>query len=186
MTDAFTLRELEDAFQCALALAPTDRSFFFDRECRRTLRPHVERLIDADSRESDIFDPCQFQPSPAIDDRTSIGRWQLIERIGSGGLGVVYRASCESDGVTLKAAVKILRPGLNVPLHACFTQERSILAGLDHPLIARLIDAGADEFGTPFLAMEFVEGLPLDTYLEQRQPAFSERLELFFKICDAI
>jgi serine/threonine protein kinase len=185
MTDVFTLRELEEAFQHAVALSPPDRGLFLDRECRRTLRVHVERLVDADSRASDIFGPCQSGHSPAADDRTSIGRWHLIERIESGGLGVVYRASCESDGVTLKAAVKILRPGLNVPLHTCFTQERSILAGLDHPFIARLIDAGADECGTSFLAMEFVEGLPLDAYLEQRQPAFSDRLELFFKICDA-
>src|SRR5262245_9299731 len=185
MTGAFTLHELEEAFQCAVALAPTDRGLFLDRECRRTLRAHVERLIDADSRASDIFGPCESQHSPASDDRSSIGRWRLIDRIGSGGLGVVYRAACEADGVMLNAAVKILRPGLNVPLHACFTLERSILARLDHPFIARLIDAGADESGTPFLAMEFVEGLPLDAYLEQRQPAFSDRLELFVKICDA-
>src|SRR5262245_39272159 len=185
MTGAFALHELEAAFQSAVALAPTDRGLFLDRRCRRTLRAHVERLIDADSRASDIFGPGESGHFPATDDRSSIGRWHLIERIGSGGLGVVYRASCESDGVTLKAAVKILRPGLNVPLHTCFTQERSILAGLDHPFIARLIDAGADDSGTSFLAMEFVDGLPLDVYLEQRQPSFSDRLNLFARICDA-
>ena len=169
MTDVFTLRELEDAFQRAVALAPADRALFLDRDCPRTLRSHVERLLDADSLAIDIFDPSQSADAASVADPTSIGRWRLIERIGSGGLGVVYRASCESDGVTLKAAVKILRPGLSVPLHTCFTQERSILAGLDHPFIARLIDAGAGDCGTSFLAMEFIEGLPLDAYLEQRQ-----------------
>src|SRR5262245_22262397 len=185
MTGAFALHELEAAFQSAVALAPTDRGLFLDRECRRTLRAQVERLIDADSRASDIFGPCESQHSPAVDDRTSIGRWRLIERIGSGGLGVVYRASCECDGVTLQAAVKILQPGLRTLLHTRFVQERSILAVLDHPYIARLIDAGADACGTSFRAMEFVEGLPLDVYLERRQPAFDERLELFARICDA-
>jgi serine/threonine protein kinase len=185
MIDRFTLRELEDAFQRAVALPPADRGLFLDRECRLTLRAHVERLIDADSRANEIFNPTHSGDAAVADGRTSIGRWRLIERIGSGGLGVVYRASCECDGVTLQAAVKILRPGLSALLHTRFVQERSILAGLDHPYIARLIDVGADECGTSFLAMEFVEGLPLDLYLEQRHPAFSERLELFAKICDA-
>src|SRR5262245_60885589 len=165
MTDSFTLRELEDAFQRAVALSPVERGLFLDRECPSTLRAHVERLIDADSRANDILDPARTGDASSADVRTAIGRWHLIERIGAGGLGVVYRASCECDGVTLHAAVKILRPGLSVLLHTRFVQERSILAGLDHPYIARLIDAGADERGTSFLAMEFVEGLPLDTYL---------------------
>ncbi len=186
MTGRFTLRELESAFQSAVALSPVDRGHFLDRECRITLRPHVERLIDADSRAHDIFDPSNSGDASVADGRTSIGRWRLFERIGSGGLGIVHRASCECDGVTLRAAVKILRPGLRVPLHARFVQERSILAQLDHPYIARLIDAGADECGTSFLAMEFVEGVPLDSYLEQRQPALGARLELFAKVCDAV
>jgi len=186
VTGRFTLRELESAFQSAVTLSPADRGHFLDRECRITLRPHVERLIDADSRANDLLDPSHSGDAPAADCRTSIGRWRLFERIGSGGLVIVYRASCECDGVTLRAAVKILRPGVRVPLHARFVQERSILARLDHPFIARLIDAGADECGTSFLAMEFVDGVPLDTYLEQRQPAMGERLELFAKVCDAV
>jgi hypothetical protein len=88
--------------------------------------------------------------------------------------------------VTLHAAVKILRPGLNVLLHECFTQERNILAGLDHPYIARLIDAGAGACGTSFLAMEFVEGTPLDGYLDERQPGSGDRLQLFKGICEAV
>jgi len=185
MIGRFTLRELEDAFQRAVALSPADRGHFLDRECRLTLRADVERLIEADACAHGVFDPADSEDASAADGRTSIGRWRLIERIGSGGLGVVYRASCECDGVTLQAAVKILRPGLRTLLHTRFVQERSILAGLDHPYIARLIDAGADGCGTSFLAMEFVDGLPLDVYLEWRQPAFKDRLELFAKICDA-
>jgi len=105
VTGRFTLRELESAFQSAVTLSPADRGHFLDRECRITLRPHVERLIDADSRANDLFDPSHSGDAPVADDRTSIVRWRLFERIGSGGLGIVYRASCECDGVTLRAAV---------------------------------------------------------------------------------
>src|SRR5215471_7102674 len=113
MVDRFTLRELEDAFQRAVALSPADRGIFLDRECRLTLRADVEQLIDADARANDIFDPAQSGEAVLADGRTSIGRWRLVERIGSGGLGVVYRAWCVCDGVTLQAAVKILQPGLS-------------------------------------------------------------------------
>ena len=76
---------------------------------------------------------------------------------------------CSIPGVTLQAAVKILRPGLNVLLHTWFIQERSILGGLDHPHIARLIDAGADECGASFLATELVEAcLWMSTCADQR------------------
>ena len=186
MTLDFTLRELEEIFHHALALSPADRGRFLDEACQRpACRTQVERMIEADARARGILDSDEPEHPSALECRTSIGRWNLIERIGSGGLGVVYRASCECDGVTLHAAVKVLPPGLNVVLHECFIQERSILAGLDHPYIARLIDAGAGVCGTSFLAMEFVEGVPLDEYLEQRQPPLSDRLALFNRICDA-
>jgi serine/threonine protein kinase len=186
MTAGFTIRELEEAFHRAVALSPAARRLLLDRSWRRpALRSRVDRLIDADALARGIFESGQPDDAAPIECPRSIGRWNLVERIGSGGLGVVYRASCESDGVTLQAAVKILRPGLSVLLHERFIQERSILAGLDHPYIARLIDAGAGACGTSFLAMEFVDGLPLDAYLEQCQPSSGNRIALFSRICEA-
>src|SRR5262245_26189907 len=129
-----SLRELEKLFHRAIALTQADQELFLDRTCgnRPALLAQVERTIEVDARASAIF--CNH---PA-----EVGRWKLIEPIGAGGLGVVYRASCEADGVILHAAVKILRPELDTLLHERFVQERSMLARLDHPYIARMIDAG--------------------------------------------
>ena len=187
MTPGFTLGELAEIFHGAVTLSPVERERFLDRTCERSaVRGQLERLIEADAQVCGILDRDELANASPAEDQNSIGRWNLIERIGAGGLGVVYRAACECDGVTLQAAVKILSPGLNVLLHDCFIQERSILAGLDHPYIARLIDAGAGACGTSFLAMEFVEGVPLDAHLEQRRPSLRDRLELFNRICDAV
>src|SRR5262245_29375262 len=179
------LGELEQIFHHAVALPAAERTRFLDRTCPQTaLRAQLGRMIDADARACGVLDIDHAGDAPAIESPASIGRWNLLERIGSGGLGVVYRASCECDGVALHAAVKILRPGLNVLLHERFIQERNILAGLDHPYIARLVDAGAGACGTSFLAMEFVDGTPLDAYLEDDHPG--DRLHLFERICEAV
>ena len=186
MTDGMPMHELEELFHQAIALPAGERTRFLDRTCPQTaLRAELDRLIEADARAGGILDEALPAGAPAGECATAIGRWNLVERIGSGGLGVVYRASCECDGVTLHAAVKILRSGLSVLLHDRFIRERSILAGLDHPYIARLIDAGAGACGTSFLAMEFVEGSTLDVFLDD-QPATNERLRLFRRICEAV
>jgi tetratricopeptide (TPR) repeat protein/predicted Ser/Thr protein kinase len=188
MNDGFALRELDDLFQQALALPEADRGAFLDRECqsRPILYGKLQRMLDADAK------ACGFLDHPLAADltvqpRARIGRWKLIEPIGEGGLGVVYRASCEADGVTLHAAVKILRAGFDRGVfHERFIQERNILSGLDHPYIARLIDAGADTCGDSFLAIEFVNGQPLDQYLEESHSSLRERLDLFIKLCEAV
>jgi predicted Ser/Thr protein kinase len=187
MTVDVSMLELEELFHSAVAMPAGERTRFLARTCPQTaLRAQLERMIEADAHAGGMLDGDRPGGAPSIECATSIGRWNLIERIGAGGLGVVYRASCECDGVTLHAAVKILRPGHNVLLHDSFIQERNILAGIDHPYIARLIDAGAGVCGTSFLAMEFVEGAPLDAHLDQRQPAPGDRLRLFTRICEAV
>jgi serine/threonine protein kinase len=187
MTAGVPLGELEELFHRVVALSAPDRRPFLDRTCAQpAVRAQLERMVEADERASEILDCERPDNVSAVECPSSIGRWNLLERIGSGGLGVVYRAWCECDGVTLHAAVKTLRPGLDVLLHASFIQERNIVAGLDHPYIARLIDAGAGVCGTSFLAMEFVEGVSLDVYLDQRRPALRDRLQLFNRICEAV
>jgi len=119
--------------------------------------------------------------------RGTVARWKLLECVGEGGLGVVYRAECMEDDVRLEAAVKILRPGFDTgKFREKFVKERQILAGLDHPGIVRLLDCGADSYGRSFLVMEFVQGEPLNMYLERENPAISRRLELFESICGAV
>jgi serine/threonine protein kinase len=112
--------------------------------------------------------------------RASVARWKLLECVGEGGLGVVYRAECCEDGVRLEATVKILRPGLDTgKFREKFVKERQILAGLDHPGIVRLMDCGADSHGRSFMVMEFIRGEPLNTYLELANLSVAQqRLEL--------
>jgi serine/threonine protein kinase len=119
--------------------------------------------------------------------RASLARWKLLECVGEGGLGVVYRAECVEDGVRLEAAVKILRPGFDTgKFRDKFVKERQILAGLDHPGIVRLMDCGADSYGRSFMVMEFIQGKPLNTYLERANLAVPRRLQLFESICEAV
>jgi serine/threonine protein kinase len=187
MNDVFALSELDDLFQQAVALPEADRAAFLDRKChsRPILYGKLRRMLDADAKAGAFLDRplAHFAAQPG----ERIGRWNLIERIGEGGLGVVYRASCEADGVTLHAAVKILRAGFDRGVfHQRFVQERNILSGIDHPYIARLIDAGADACGDSFLAIEFVNGQPLDGYLEESRSSLDQMLELFNRICEAV
>ena len=179
---------LEELFHRANLLGPLDRPRFLEHACagQPELRALVDRLLAADALTTGNAGIGKPGTVPALRPGQSVGRWRLIEIIGSGGMGAVYRASCQADGVTLEAALKILRPELGELLHEQFIQERLILAGIDHPYIARLIDAGVGPCGTSFMAMEFVEGLKLDQWLNQRKPRFRQRLQLFSRICEAV
>ena len=189
MKNGFALCELDDIFHEAAALCGPERVAFLDGICRT--RPDLFRellqMLDADAQADPLLDHALPACLGGVQSRDCIGRWRLIEPIGEGGLGVVYRASCEADGVTLQAALKILRAGFDRgAFHRRFIEERNILSGLDHPYIARLIDAGADPGGESFLAVEFVAGQPLDQYLSESSSPLRERLELFMKICEAV
>jgi predicted Ser/Thr protein kinase len=183
-----SLARLEGLFWEAVALPPKERDAFLKAQCASEpgLRREVERMIAAD-RSAGAFLEVPLPEVLAQDlPQSSLARWTLLERIGEGGLGVVYRAECRQDGVKLEAAVKILRPGFDTgKFRERFIQERQILAGLDHPGIVRLMDCGADESGRSFLVMEFVSGEPLDQYLRRTNPPTTRRLELFEAVCDA-
>jgi predicted Ser/Thr protein kinase len=188
MSTDVLVHRLEEIFHQAILLGKQDRHRFLEHACdgQPELRATLERMLEADASTDSFTGICNPGTVSVARPGQSIGRWRLKRRIGSGGIGEVYQASCEADGVTLEAAVKILRPGFDEVLHEQFTQERLILARLDHHCIARLIDAGAGPCGTSFMAMEFVEGHNLDQWLEQRTPELRERLRLFKGICDAV
>src|SRR4029077_10350128 len=113
--------------------------------------------------------------------------YKLIREIGRGGMGCVYLAE-RSDGAFRKqVAVKLVQPGMNSAyILARFRQEREILASLDHPGIARLLDAGATEEGLPYFVMEFVDGQPIDRWCDEHRLNVTQRLELFRAVCDAV
>ncbi len=112
------------------------------------------------------------------------GPFQLLRVIGRGGMGVVYLAERVDGEVAQRAAVKLLQPGLNDSQRERFLQERQILSALVHPNIARLLEAGRLEDGQPFLAMEYVEGQPIDEYATQL--TLRQKLQLFLKLCPAV
>lgn len=132
----------------------------------------------------------EFLERPAIgapEAGMRLGPWLLEAEVGAGGMGRIYRAS-RADGVyTQKAAVKVLRRGMDTDaILRHFQAERQILASLNHPNVARLLDGGATQDGRPFFVMEFIDGRPLDRWVEERKPDLTDRLRLFQLVCGAV
>jgi hypothetical protein len=123
--------------------------------------------------------------APGVEGGLRIGPWRIVRDIGHGGMGEVYEAERVDGGFAQRAAVKLLRREASEQLDR-FHAERQILARLEHPGIARLLDGGVAPDGRPYMAMEFVEGRSLDAYCAETQTSLDERLRLFGQICDAV
>jgi serine/threonine protein kinase/TolA-binding protein len=116
-----------------------------------------------------------------------LGPYRILSSIGRGGMGVVYRAERDDGKFGQRVAIKVLSAGLNTPAFAERLQkEYRILASLEHPNIARLLDAGATEGGLPYFVMEYVEGRPIDRFCAERELSVRERLRLILPVCDAV
>jgi len=128
--------------------------------------------------------------APAADESRSAercGPWRFLQAIGSGGMGEVFLAERADGAFEQRVAVKVLPASVRTrELGQRLERERQILARLEHPNIARLIDGGVAEDGTPYLALEYVEGLPLDRYFAERPLALPDKLAIFLKMCDAV
>ncbi|CAM2063933.1 Non-specific serine/threonine protein kinase [Sulfidibacter corallicola] len=116
---------------------------------------------------------------------TRLGDYRLVERLGAGGMGVVYRAIREGD-FDHEVAVKLLRPGLHQDHVQRFEKERRILAQLEHPHVARLLGGGQTDHGHPYFTMELVIGTPVDRFCNRHRWDLTRRLRLFAKICRAV
>jgi serine/threonine protein kinase len=116
-----------------------------------------------------------------------LGPYRVIDQIGRGGMGVVYRAVRDDESFTKEVAIKVIDPGLRSDeILRRFRAERQILAMLEHPHIARLIDGGTTPDGSPYLVMERVPGKPLLDYCDAHRLAVEQRLALFLMVCDAV
>ncbi|HEX7051160.1 MAG TPA: serine/threonine-protein kinase [Longimicrobiales bacterium] len=191
---------IQAIFHDALERPATEREAFLHNACGDDdeLRREVEALLAADAAEGDIFDtPREALLEPLAEDvlhqeadATSfvgrrVGPYTIRWLLGRGGMGSVYFA--ERPDVGLRCALKLVRGGLAAPEAVNrFLFERRILARLDHPNIARLLDAGIDEDGTPWFAMELVDGVPIDRYCDARRLSVAERLHLFEAVCEAV
>ena len=151
------------------------------------LAAELERLLALDESDAAFLSEPVVELPNGARPGARIGPYRLERLIGEGGMGQVWLAS-RADGLyERKVALKLLRPGLADPrLRQRFDREREILARFAHPFIARLLDAGIDRDGQPYLALEYVEGEPLTNYCQSRQLDIPARLDLFRQVCEAV
>jgi len=180
---------VEELFQLALDAEPGDRAALLDQACQgdAALRKAVQDLLDsfAAVEAAPVWNAAIDMEAEASKPSSELERYRLMERIGAGGMGVVYKATRADDAFSKLVAIKIVQAVDPVAL-ARFQQERQILAGLEHPNIARLLDGGTTPEGLPFLVMEFIDGVPIDQYIAQAKPSQADLLQLFRKICAAV
>jgi serine/threonine protein kinase/tetratricopeptide (TPR) repeat protein len=152
----------------------------------------VEALLQADVGASGFMDRPPPGPDATIDvpvgerPGTLIGPYKLLQEIGEGGMGTVFMAE-QTEPVRRKVALKLVRPGMDSrQIIARFEAERQALAMMDHPNIAKVLDAGSTATGRPYFVMELVEGIPITDYCDQNHLSPRQRLELFIPVCQAI
>ncbi|MCL4844023.1 MAG: serine/threonine protein kinase [Bryobacteraceae bacterium] len=194
-------QQAESLFHQALQLPEDQRGPFLDQACtgHPQLRPLLAQLLKAHHPAQRFDQPAplaslaadwaqsQPQPQPSVAAGTRVGPWRLESRVGAGGMGEVFLASRDEGGFQQKAAVKLLLRALDSePARLRFLRERQILARLEHPSVARLLDGGISAHGQPYLAMEFVDGIPLDQFCHQHNLLLRQRLLLFRQLCAAV
>jgi len=188
----------ETVFKGALALDANERAAYLAGACKDNalLRQGVEDLLRAHAAPQ--VSPANPPPSPvstikidlpkAADESVgqNIGRYKLMEEIGEGGCGVVYVAE-QTQPVRRRVALKVIKLGMDTKaVVARFEAERQALAMMDHPNIAKVLDAGTTEKGRPYFVMELVRGIRITEYCDQNHLTTKDRLDLFIKVCQAI
>jgi serine/threonine-protein kinase len=181
-----------------LELPPEARSERLTAVCGDdgVLRRLLEDLLRAHERPGGPLDESALGRAGALlldtdqEDGTpppTAGPWTLGRELGRGGMGVVYWAERAEAGFRQTAALKLIKRGLDSDeVVARFLRERAILARLEHPRIARLIDGGLASDGRPYFVMEYVEGLPITAWCDRRRASIEERLRLFLHVCEAV
>lgn len=201
-------QQIEKIFYAAMELPRDEREAFISQACAgdEELLREVQALLaanqDAESfldspvnmpPHSGTFSPTLVMPHPTANAGASaesgvrIGAYRLIREIGRGGMGAVWLAERADGQFYQQVAIKLLHAGSeNEEVMRRFRHERQILASLDHPNIARLLDGGTTEDGRPYFVMEYIEGLPIDEYCRQHQLSVDDRLKLFRQVCAAV
>ena len=179
--------ELWERFHQALALPPDERDAWLDAHCTDpAVRAELAELLEAAGRTGTPLDRPAAGTEP-LAPGTCIGPWAVVELLGRGGMGEVYRVERADGRFDKQAALKLLAAPIgDRAFRARFERERRILAGLDHPNIARLIDAGQAEDGRPWLLMDLVEGPPITALCGDQRWSLDRRLRAFVQACDAV
>lgn len=188
MTELPDRTRVEALFEAALELTPSSRPDFVAAACGadEAMRRAVLALLSASERAGGVLerDPRSLlEPDRAP---TRLGVYRVLREIGRGGMGVVYDAERDDGQFRRRVAIKIIHGSDDPELQQRVLGERQILAALDHPHIARLLDGGVADDGRPYLVMEHVEGLALDVYCDRMRLSIAERLRLFVTIARAV
>src|SRR5690242_4250549 len=193
-------QQVEEIFQAALDLSPGERTRYVSEVCAHDteLKRDVEVLLTQYDSAGELLDNPVYgntelsalesfveDKDPMIGRR--LGSYRIEREIGRGGMGAVYEASRADNEFNKRAAIKLVKRGMDTDfILRRFRKERQILAALDHPHIAGLLDGGTTEDGLPYFVMEFIEGQPLYSYCDSHQLNVNDRLKLFRSICDAV
>src|SRR5215211_3884534 len=188
-------RRIDAVFDAVLDLSPDEQMAYLDRVASDDSELHgeVRRLLHAHHRAEGFLEaPLAQVVGPLLDDagRLSIGGdrvgpWRIVRPIGKGGMGIVLLGERADGQFEQRAAIKIIQYG-TPGLIRRFLEERRILALLDHPGIARLIEGGLTPRGLPYFAMELVDGQHIDRYCEDHDLSVEARVELIAQVCDAV
>jgi len=188
-----------EVFNVALELPAGKRAAYLEQACAgdAVLRQRVEELLKANEAACACLEdsagvspgpggPIRFPSIPAEKPGDRIGRYKLLQQIGEGGCGVVYMAEQE-EPVRRRVALKVIKLGMDTKsVIARFEAERQALALMDHPNIAKVLDAGATDAGRPFFVMELVKAVPITRYCDENNLGTATRLGLFVEVCHAI
>lgn len=179
-----------------------ERARFLDDVCQSNaeLRQRIEHMLAAEAiaitspldRIGEMLPPADMHarssaaPLVDIDNHPSIGPYKLLEEIGEGGMGVVYMA-LQQKPIRRTVALKIIKPGMDSrQVVARFEAERQALAMMNHPHIAKVLDAGASDSGSPYFVMELVRGVPITEFCDIHQLDMRQRLDLFMMVCGGV
>ncbi len=189
---------VKSLFELALTVGPDERAEFLEKHCGADdeLRHEVTSLLESHDDDAGFLEQPVMSVKAMVDVPPTpspemiglrIGAYELVREIGRGGMGAVYLAVRADNEFKKRVAIKLIRGGMESDfLVRRFRRERQILARLEHPNIARLIDGGTTGDGLPYFVMEYVEGEPLNHYCESRSLPVSERLEILVKACSAV
>lgn len=190
-------RLIDELFHEAVDLAPIERGDFLEGACGGdvSLRAEIEKLIDGSDRAGTFIEASplhdttialsesETEPLPGL----RLGAYKVIREIGRGGMGTVYLAARADEEFRKRVAIKLVTAGFDhETIIQRFRNERQILAGLDHPNIARLLDGGTTESGAPYFVMEYIEGQTIREYCDTHRLTTIERLKLFRTVCSAV
>ncbi len=190
-------QRIKDLFHSALAAEAAQRAAFLDKACADdpSLREEVAALLASDEGAEDFIETPAVEIASesfardvanAVEGRR-IGPYKIVREIGRGGMGVVYLAERADEQYQKQVAIKLIKRGIDTDtiLHR-FCTEQQILANLDHPNIAKLLDGGTTDDRLSYFIMDYVEGLPIDLYCDTHKLPTVERLKLFCTVCEAV